>query len=285
MIITQSIGDDIRSMEMSLMPNSKFQCANTTCLPFVNVITSNLINCQVACLTQNQCKAATFYRSTSNCELFADVLNQNGNMLADVDATSMNVITETRFPPEPTTTISTTSSSSTTTTITTSITTSTTTSSTTSTTTSTTTSVCALSSQSTWSQTATTIFGSQAGISGSNLTLLSQPIGIYYDGANNMLTVADDGNQRILRFSLDNSPSVATVIAGSNGQGCNMDQFGAPDGIGVDSFGRLYVADYNCNQVVRFPSNSNSTTSGTLLGSVMVAALISINQLTNDIYV
>ncbi|CAF4230430.1 unnamed protein product, partial [Adineta steineri] len=35
----------------------------------------------------------------------------------------------------------------------------------------------------------------------------------------------------------------------------------------------------------RFPSNSNSTTSGTLLGSVMVAALISINQLTNDIYV
>ncbi|CAF4349484.1 unnamed protein product, partial [Adineta steineri] len=27
------------------------------------------------------------------------MLNQNGNMLADVDATSMNVISGTRFPP------------------------------------------------------------------------------------------------------------------------------------------------------------------------------------------
>ncbi|CAF3784771.1 unnamed protein product, partial [Adineta steineri] len=85
---------------MSLIPDSKFQCANTTCLPFINVITSNVRNCQVACLTQSQCRAATFHRSTSNCELFADMLNQNENMLADDDATSMNVISGTRFPPE-----------------------------------------------------------------------------------------------------------------------------------------------------------------------------------------
>ncbi|CAF0855708.1 unnamed protein product [Adineta steineri] len=85
---------------MALMINSKFQCANTTCLPFITVFTSNIRNCQVVCLTHSQCKAATFHLSTSNCELFADVLNQNGNMLADVDATSMNVINETRFPSE-----------------------------------------------------------------------------------------------------------------------------------------------------------------------------------------
>ncbi|CAF1118141.1 unnamed protein product [Adineta steineri] len=98
MIIKQIIGEDTGSMIMSLIPDSKFQCANTTCLPFINVIKSNIRSCQVACLTQNQCRAATFHRSTSNCELFADILNQNGNMLADVDATSMNVISGTRFP-------------------------------------------------------------------------------------------------------------------------------------------------------------------------------------------
>ncbi|CAF1265290.1 unnamed protein product [Adineta steineri] len=108
MIITQAVGEDIRSEEMSLIPDAKFQCANTTCLPFISVITTDIRNCQFACLSQSQCRAATFHRSTSNCELFADMLNQNGNMLADVDATSMNVISGTRFPSEPTTTTSTT---------------------------------------------------------------------------------------------------------------------------------------------------------------------------------
>ncbi|CAF1138554.1 unnamed protein product [Adineta steineri] len=101
MIITQIVGEDIRSEEMSVIPDSKFQCANTTCLPFISVITTDIRNCQFACLTQSQCTAATFHRSTSNCELFDSMLNQNGNMLADVDATSMNVISGTRFPPGP----------------------------------------------------------------------------------------------------------------------------------------------------------------------------------------
>ncbi|CAF1112455.1 unnamed protein product [Adineta steineri] len=104
MIITQTVGQDTQSMIMSLIPDSKFQCATTTCLPFTNVITSNTRNCQFACLTQSQCIAVTFHQSTSNCELFDGMLNQNGNMLADVDATSMNVISGTRFPPESTTT-------------------------------------------------------------------------------------------------------------------------------------------------------------------------------------
>ncbi|CAF1044652.1 unnamed protein product [Adineta steineri] len=244
MIIAQVVGEDTQSMIMSLMVDSKFQCANTTCIPFINVFTSNIMNCQVACLTQSRCRAATFHRSTSNCELFDNILSQNESILADVDATSMNVISGTRFP-----------------------------------------SVCSLSSQSSWSQNATTIFGSQAGTSGSNLTLLYDPIGMYYDGPNNMLIVADSGNQRILRFSLDNPLSVATVIAGSNGYGCNMNQFQGLYGIGVDSSGQSYVTDFFCNQIVRFPSNSNSTTFGTLLGSIALAASISINQLTNDTYV
>ncbi|CAF1160526.1 unnamed protein product [Adineta steineri] len=99
MIITQAVGEDIRFVEMSLIPDCIFQCANTTCLPFINTITSSIKDCQVACLAQIHCQAVTFYRSTSSCALFADMLNQNENILADADATSMIVISGTRFPP------------------------------------------------------------------------------------------------------------------------------------------------------------------------------------------
>ncbi|CAF0723611.1 unnamed protein product [Adineta steineri] len=80
------------------MIDSKFYCANTTCLPFINILTLNIKNCQFACLSQSPCKAATFHRSTSNCELFDNILNQNENMLTDVDVISMNVISGTQFP-------------------------------------------------------------------------------------------------------------------------------------------------------------------------------------------
>ncbi|CAF0891836.1 unnamed protein product [Adineta steineri] len=100
-----------------------------------------------------------------------------------------------------------------------------------------------------------------------------------------MLMVVDNANYRVLQIALNNTPAVATVIAGSNGLGCSMNQFNAADGLGLDSSGQLYVADYGCNRVVRFPSNSNSATSGTLLGSVAQASLLSINSLTGDIYV
>ncbi|CAF4198510.1 unnamed protein product, partial [Adineta steineri] len=49
MIITQSVGEDMRSVRMSLMRGWRFQCGNTTCLPFVNLITSTIMKCQMAC--------------------------------------------------------------------------------------------------------------------------------------------------------------------------------------------------------------------------------------------
>ena len=99
MIITQAAEENTRSMIMSLLTNSKFQCANATCSPFISIIATNILNCRIACLAQNQCKAATFYRSTANCELFDNNISyQNGNMLTDADTTSMSVITGTRFP-------------------------------------------------------------------------------------------------------------------------------------------------------------------------------------------
>ncbi|CAF0980575.1 unnamed protein product [Adineta steineri] len=109
MIITYSVGEDTRSILMSLITDSKFQCANTTCLPFIDIITSTIMKCQMACLAQTYCRAASFHQSTSNCELFTDMSNQIAHMMTDTDITTMIVIAGTRFPPELTTTTTSTS--------------------------------------------------------------------------------------------------------------------------------------------------------------------------------
>ncbi|CAF1369452.1 unnamed protein product [Adineta steineri] len=99
MIIMHSAGEDTRSILMSLITGSKFQCTNTTCLPFVNIITSTIMKCQMACLAQIYCRAASFHQSTSNCELFNAMSNEISNMATDTDITTMIVIAGTRFPP------------------------------------------------------------------------------------------------------------------------------------------------------------------------------------------
>ncbi|CAF0904547.1 unnamed protein product [Adineta steineri] len=99
LIITQSVGEDMRSVRMSLMRGQKFSCAIPSCLPFANMITSTIMKCQTACLAQVYCRAASFQQSTSNCDLFTDMSNEITNMATDPDITSMIVIAGTRSPP------------------------------------------------------------------------------------------------------------------------------------------------------------------------------------------
>jgi hypothetical protein len=98
-LIAQSVTQDIRSFSMSKMTGWQFQCATTTCLPFVTVTVSRICDCQTACLAQVQCQAASFQQSTSNCELFTNIKNQDENMSADVETVTMIVISGTRMPP------------------------------------------------------------------------------------------------------------------------------------------------------------------------------------------
>ncbi|UJR09254.1 hypothetical protein I4U23_013500 [Adineta vaga] len=134
-IIQKSFPETMRSFRMSMLTGWQFQCENTTCLPFMTIITPNVRKCQTNCLAQIYCQAASFQSSISRCKLFAYIHNQYSNRTVHADVVTMIVIRDTRIPPEPTTT-STTSTSTSTTTSTTSKTTSTT-SKTTSTTTTT----------------------------------------------------------------------------------------------------------------------------------------------------
>lgn len=94
----QSIKEDKRSLEMSVMPDSQFQCVDTTCLPFLVVTVSNILDCQLTCLSQVQCQAASFQQSTSSCKLFTKLQYRNIDMVAAVNTITMMVISETRIP-------------------------------------------------------------------------------------------------------------------------------------------------------------------------------------------
>ena len=98
--------------------------------------------------------------------------------------------------------------------------------------------VCAPSSQAIWSQSAITITGSSSGISGSTLSLLDRPIGMYYDQPTHNIIVSDFGNKRIMQFSLSNSPSAGTVLASSSMVGCGF-RFMDVVGIALDSSHQL----------------------------------------------
>ncbi|CAF1187292.1 unnamed protein product [Adineta steineri] len=96
--IKQSKTDDIRSFQVTLMNGWKFQCANTTCLPFTTIIVPDIQMCRITCLSDIHCKAASFHTLSTNCQLFADVSKQNENMLADINTITMILIDGTRIP-------------------------------------------------------------------------------------------------------------------------------------------------------------------------------------------
>ncbi|CAF0948119.1 unnamed protein product [Adineta steineri] len=100
---------------MSVMTGYRFSCTNTTCLPFTNTFASYILKCQMACLAETQCQAASFHPSTSNCQLFVNISNQIGNIVPDMNTITMITIAGTRVPSEPTATTTATSTAATTT--------------------------------------------------------------------------------------------------------------------------------------------------------------------------
>ncbi|CAF1447772.1 unnamed protein product [Adineta ricciae] len=70
---------DIKSFTMTAMNGLEFQCANSTCLPFVTTTTLNILECQIHCLQQLQCKAITFQEKTGKCQSFINIVDQNNN--------------------------------------------------------------------------------------------------------------------------------------------------------------------------------------------------------------
>ena len=98
-LVSQSIANEMHSCKMSIMKGRLFQCANTTCPPFVSVAASNVRTCQIACLKKAFFQAASFQRSNSSCELFSFIPNQNESISTNyAEFVAMIVISGTRAP-------------------------------------------------------------------------------------------------------------------------------------------------------------------------------------------
>ena len=92
------MADDIRSVQMTIINDNIFKCVQSTCLPFNNLTTSNIRECQINCLKRNECIVATFYKSNSQCQLFNDSINQNANISYEMNVVTMIAILGTRYP-------------------------------------------------------------------------------------------------------------------------------------------------------------------------------------------
>ena len=98
---------------------------------------------------------------------------------------------------------------------------------------------------------ATVVAGGGATIASS----LSGPEDVFVDSIGNIYVV--DGNRHRVQKWASGATSGITV-AGENGKGCALNQFGSPKGIAVDKSGNVYVSDAICDRVTKWAPGATS---------------------------
>ena len=83
-------------MMMILEVDSEFQYFSLLDQPFFITEVSNMQQCRMICLFQEQCRTANFHGSTNQCELFVDTPGSAGYMSDNVGSVAMLVIDGTR---------------------------------------------------------------------------------------------------------------------------------------------------------------------------------------------
>jgi sugar lactone lactonase YvrE len=112
-----------------------------------------------------------------------------------------------------------------------------------------------------------TVAGNSNGIAGSGNGALNHPLAAKIDALGN-LYVADNGNNRVVKWIPGSTTGV--VVAGMGGTGSGPDQLNSPNGVEVDAMGNIYISDENNDRVQRWTPGATSGT--TVVGS---------NQLTS----
>lgn len=98
-IIVQSMAQNMRSIKLSQMNNIKYECVSVGCLPSTTLFTPNLRRCQMACLAMIQCRTASFYQSTNQCDLFTDIPDEYGRLLVAVNVVTVTTTDSRRLFP------------------------------------------------------------------------------------------------------------------------------------------------------------------------------------------
>lgn len=113
-------------------------------------------------------------------------------------------------------------------------------------------------------------------VAGLSDSTFNGPSGIAIDPTTGKLFISDRANHRVLRYASAadlNTGAKAEAVFGqtdfvTNVNGRNASKFNAPIGVHVDSEGRLWVADFGSNRVLRF-DNASSKSSGAAADGVL----------------
>lgn len=102
-----------------------------------------------------------------------------------------------------------------------------------------------------------TVAGSSQGILGDDATKLANPTFVWVDEETEALYIADTDNDRIQRWTPQQS--TGTTVVGGEGRGNNSTQLSSPNAIAFDDLGNLYVSDRNNHRIQLFLLMENET--------------------------
>jgi hypothetical protein len=96
-IIAQSASQNIRTLLLSKTKDVRYQCVDPGCSSPTTITVATLIACEIACLSNVNCRTATYDQSNSDCKLFADVPSQYGNIVAQAGVVTLMAIDDRRL--------------------------------------------------------------------------------------------------------------------------------------------------------------------------------------------
>ncbi|RIV20473.1 T9SS C-terminal target domain-containing protein [Fibrisoma montanum] len=97
---------------------------------------------------------------------------------------------------------------------------------------------------------------------GNETSQLHGPRGLFVDDSR-AIYVADQVNNRIMKFPPNSSSDTAGTIVAGNGYGSELNQLGYPTGVALDEQGAIYVSDSANHRIMKFPRGSTTGTFGT----------------------
>ncbi|CAF0727994.1 unnamed protein product [Adineta steineri] len=250
-------------MRLSVFINIKYQCSNPGCSSSIIVPEPSLRNCQFTCLADAQCRTFTFDENSNQCELFSDIPSQYGNLLAQAGVTTMTTIDDRQLIDCAsgnllwnTTGITVLNSSQ------------------------------LISAAGIYVDLNNTLYVADVNnhviwkllsnavnativagtyqTSGTSSTQLNWPQDVYTDRHGNVY-VSDWYNHRVQKYQ--NGSTIGKTIAGiTNTRGSALNQLNLPLMFTFDSTDTyMYIVDHDNERIIRFPTNSTSGVSGTII--------------------
>jgi hypothetical protein len=92
MTIALSISQEMRTLLLSKKDDTTYHCLDLSCAPSTNISVQNLRRCEMASISNANCRTVTFDQSNNNCQVFFNSPSEYGNMLAQTGVTTMFAI-------------------------------------------------------------------------------------------------------------------------------------------------------------------------------------------------